>query len=336
MDNLRGSAQIAAVAPDASEQRQRIAVVIPCYRVGEQIVGVLAQIGPEVSGIYVIDDACPEASGERVEQYVKDPRVRVIRHPDNQGVGAATISGIRQALLEGADIIVKIDGDGQMDPALIGRFVRPIAEGEADYSKGNRFFNPEDTARMPRVRLIGNAGLSLLAKLSTGYWHIFDPTNGFIAIHRKVAQLLPFEKIDHRFFFETDILFRLNVLRAAVVDIPMRAVYGEERSNLRIGREFFRFAGGHLRTFFKRIFYNYFLRSFSIASVELVLGTSLAVFGTAFAVDAWIESKVQQTPATAGTVMLGALPILVGIQLLLSFLNYDIESTPKTCLHRRL
>lgn len=313
-----------------------IAVIVPCYRVARHILDVIARIGPECSLIYVVDDKCPEYSGQIVERECLDKRVRVIRHDVNKGVGGATLTGIRQALIDGAEVVVKIDGDGQMDPTLIERFVRPILEGDADYTKGNRFFNPEDAVTMPGVRLLGNAALSFITKLSTGYWNIFDPTNGFIAIHRKVAVLLPFEKISERFFFETDMLFRLNVLRAAVVDIPMKAVYKDEKSNLKVTRELFGFLLGHGRIFAKRVFYNYFLRNFSLASIELVLGSTLILFGLVFGIQAWIESTTAAVPATAGTVMVGALPIIIGTQLLLSFVNFDIEATPKSCLHKRL
>ena len=139
-------------------------------------------------------------------------------------------------------VVVKVDGDGQMDPRLIPSFVYPILRGEADYTKGNRFFDLESVRTMPRFRLLGNAILSFMTKLSSGYWNLFDPTNGFTAIHTDVARHLPFDKISRRYFFETDILFRLNTLRAVVVDVPMEAKYGDEVSNLKISKivlEFF-------------------------------------------------------------------------------------------------
>ncbi len=130
--------------------------------------------------------------------------------------------------------IVKIDGDGQMDPKLLKRFVLPILKGQADYTKGNRFYNLDNIDRMPGIRLFGNAVLSFMTKLSTGYWDTFDPTNGYTAIHSKIAEQLPFDKISSRYFFESDILFRLNTLRAVVFDIPMETLYGDEKSNLKI------------------------------------------------------------------------------------------------------
>lgn len=310
----------------------RIAVVIPCYRVTAHIQSVIERIGPEVDAIYAIDDACPDHSGRFIQDNVTDPRVRVLFHTTNMGVGGATLTGMQQAASDGADVIVKVDGDGQMDPRLIPSFVGVIATGEADYAKGNRFFEPEGVAQMPLVRLLGNAGLSFLAKFSTGYWQTFDPTNGYFAIHASLVELLPADKIAKRYFFESDLLFRLSILAAKVVDVPMFARYADEVSGLKPHREIPRFAVAHLRNFGKRIFYNYFVRSFSVASVELVLGLFLTTFGIIFGLSSWGF----QTPATAGTVMLAALPIIIGTQMLLAFLNYDIQSVPRTTLHLRL
>ncbi|MBP8926862.1 MAG: glycosyltransferase family 2 protein, partial [Pseudomonadales bacterium] len=241
------------------EIEMQVAVVIPSYRVRERIVDVVGGIGPEVHRIYVIDDACPEQSGKHVREQVVDPRVSVLFNEENLGVGGAVMTGYRAALAEGADIIVKIDGDGQMAASLIPDFIAPIQAAEADYTKGNRFFNPDDLMAMPLPRLAGNAALSFLTKLSSGYWNIFDPTNGFTAIHADVLRQLPLGKIEQRYFFESDMLFRLNTVRAVVVDIPMRAVYGSESSNLRIGRVLIEFTLLNARNTLKRLLYNYFL-----------------------------------------------------------------------------
>ena len=232
----------------------------------------IARIGCECWRIYVVDDACPEGSGDLVEARCSDPRVRVIRHRKNLGVGAAVMSGYRAAVSDGAQVIVKIDGDGQMAPELLPGFVAPILDGQADYCKGNRFYELDHLDRMPLVRKLGNAALSFMAKLSAGYWDIFDPANGFTAIHAAVARRLPFDKISQRYFFETDMLFRLNTIRAVVVDIPMDATYGDETSSLKVSRVFAEFLYKNLRNGAKRVFYNYFLRDFTIASLELVVG----------------------------------------------------------------
>ncbi len=313
-----------------------IAVVIPSYRVRDHVLSVLAAIGPEVNRVYVVDDACPDHSGDHVEQNCRDPRVRVLRHPSNRGVGGAVLSGYRQALADGAQVIVKIDGDGQMDPALIPAFVEPILRGEADYTKGNRFYDLAQIGRMPGMRIFGNAVLSFMAKLSTGYWDLFDPTNGFTAIHAEAARLLPHDRISQRYFFETDLLFRLNTFRAVVVDIPMDARYGDEVSHLKITRILGEFLFKHARNFCKRIFYNYFLRDLSVASLELVVGLGMVVFGASYGAYHWTLSMQTGITTPAGTVMLAALPGLVGLQLLLAFLGFDIASVPQRCMHPRL
>ncbi|WP_459200420.1 glycosyltransferase family 2 protein, partial [Pseudomonas tremae] len=244
-----------------------IAVVIPCYKVKSHILGVISGIGPEVDKIYVVDDCCPDQSGAFVEQECSDPRVKVIKCPVNQGVGGAVMTGYAAAIADEVDVIVKVDGDGQMDPLLIPDFVLPILNGQADYTKGNRFFDLEEIRQMPKIRLFGNAALSFLTKLSSGYWDLFDPTNGFTAIHADIAKHLPVKKISKRYFFETDILFRLNTLRAVAIDIPMDAKYEDEVSNLKISKIIGEFFVKHMRNMGKRIFYNYYLRDMSLASI---------------------------------------------------------------------
>lgn len=313
--------------------QQAIAVIIPSYKVREHILGVIETIGPEVQRIYVVDDCCPDQSGNHVEAHCRDPRVVVIRHAENQGVGGAVMTGYQAAIADGMQILVKIDGDGQMDPDLILDFVDPIAAGEADYTKGNRFFNLEKIRSMPTMRLFGNAVLSLMCKLSSGYWNLFDPTNGFTAIHANVARKLPVDKISRRYFFETDMLFRLNTLRAVVVDVPMDAKYGDEVSNLKISKIVGEFFAKHVRNFFKRIFYNYFLRDMSLASIELPLGLLFLGFGILYGGYHWIGSSEAGVSTPAGTVMLAALPALMGLQLILAFVSYDIASVPRRPIH---
>lgn len=311
-----------------------IAVVIPCYKVSAHICSLLQGIGSNVDLIFVVDDCCPEKSGALVESTCADARVHVIYHQVNQGVGGAVMSGYKAAIEAGADVIVKVDGDGQMDPGLISDFIAPVISGEADYTKGNRFFDLEEIRAMPKVRLFGNAVLSFMTKLSSGYWDLFDPTNGYTAIHADVARHLPFEKISRRYFFETDMLFRLNTLRAVVVDVPMDAQYGDEVSNLKISKVVGEFLVKHARNFVKRIFYNYYLRDMSLASIELPLGILLFISGCVFGVYHWVSSLQEGVGTPAGTVMLAALPILMGTQLVLAFLGYDIANVPRRPFHK--
>lgn len=315
---------------------KNIAVVLPCYRVKNQILGVLSRIGPEVNHIFVVDDCCPENSGQMVKDLCKDSRVQVIFHTMNKGVGGATISGIKAAIQSQVDVIVKVDGDGQIDPELIPQIVYPILIGEADYAKGNRFFNMSTFATMPIVRKVGNLGLSFFTKLSSGYWHIFDPTNGFFAIHAGVANLLETEKIDNRYFFESDLLFRLNLSNAVICDIPMFARYGDEASSLVVRKVFFEFFLKNTRNFSKRILYNYFLRDFNAGSMSLVFGAIFSTFGLTFGIIQWYWSVHTGNIATAGTVMLAALPLTIGLTLFLSFLNFDLSQQNRIPLQKRI
>ena len=310
-----------------------VVVVIPCYRVRAQILPLIATIGPEADWIIVVDDACPECSGEYVRENCSDPRVKVLHNQANLGVGGAVLQGYAHACDLGADILVKMDGDGQMDPLSIKSLIRPIVEGRADYTKGNRFFNVEGLRSMPKERLLGNAVLSFFSKISSGYWTIFDPNNGYTAISARVFGLLPWKKISSRYFFESDMLFRLGTVRACVVDVPMGAIYANEKSNLKISRVLYEFLYKHLENTFKRIVYNYFLRNFSLASIELVAGVCFVLFGGVFGAVHWLESIRTGITASTGTVMLAALPIILGAQLLLSFLAFDIGSAPTVAIH---
>jgi glycosyltransferase involved in cell wall biosynthesis len=320
--------------PELSEQKfVSIAVVIPCFRVREQILDVLSSIRKEITNIYVIDDACPENSGQYVEKNCSDSRVTVVQHESNQGVGGATITGYQLALKNGASIIVKMDGDGQMDASSIPGLIEPLLSGEADYSKGNRFSRFEDLRGMPVLRLLGNSFLSFISKFSSGYWNVLDPTNGFTAIHANVVSALPIGKLSKRFFFESDMLFQLNLIRAVVVDVPMRSRYLGESSNLRIRKVGLEFLIKHMRNAVKRIICSYFLHNVNIASTQLLFGLPMLVGGASFGLWKWTEAFEKAEVASSGTVMLAALPIIIGIQLLIAFMAYDIQSVPKQPIH---
>ena len=307
-------------------------VVIPAYRASASILSVIEAIGPEIGLIVVVDDGCPEGTGVMVANKCADRRVTTLMHGLNQGVGAAFLTGMRYAIQRGADIIIKVDADGQMNPARVPALIHPIASGQADYVKGDRFFFLTNAATMPAVRRLGNLALSFLAKLSTGYWTIMDPTNGFFAIHARVAELLDDERIAKRFFFETDLLFHLGLVRAKVVEFPMRASYGNEVSNLRVSHQLRPFLAGHLRNTARRILYRYFFRDLSLASLQLVAGAALFPFGLVFGLYHWWAAPPDQLVPT-GTIMIAALTFLIGFQLVLSFLNYDIASSPREPLY---
>jgi glycosyltransferase involved in cell wall biosynthesis len=237
-------------------------------------------------------------------------------------------------LATGADIIVKVDGDGQIDPALVPRLIELIRIGEADYVKGNRFYARQSVRGMPRARLVGNVALSFMTKLSSGYWRIFDPTNGFTAIHRHALSLLELSTLSRRYFFETDMLIQLGNIRAVVRDMPMTARYGDEESNLAVGSVLPEFFGKHLRAIVRRFVYWYFLRDFSLASVNALLGLLMLVSGGLFGAVTWVQGLGTGRLTPTGTIMLAALPVLLGTQLILNFLSYDISNEPSVPLQR--
>ena len=318
----------------------RIGVVIPCYRVAKQILNVIGDIGPEVEKIYVVDDRCPEESGLLVQKSCKDPRVKVFFHAENYGVGGSVKTGWKAGYSDGMEILVKLDGDGQMDPRLIPALVEPIETSRADYTKGNRFFTPRGLSQMPLLRLIGNAGISLLAKLTSGYWQVMDPTNGFIAIHSSLLPFLEIQKLHNRYFFENDVLFRVGLLRGAVQDVPMLSRYLDEHSNLSVLTVLFTFPWLFLFRFYKRIIYRYFLRDFNAASILMLLGKPLALFGITFGTIKWQQSIHTGIVATSGTVMLAALPLLFGVFMLLFAFLFDVSTVPTVAvfptLHKQL
>jgi glycosyltransferase involved in cell wall biosynthesis len=318
-----------------SQQGPRIGVVIPSYRVKSHIKDVISGIGKEVSRIYVVDDACPETSGEFVKAEVKDKRVSVIFHQENQGVGGAVITGYKAAMADGMEVVVKLDGDGQMNPGLIPAIARPVLEGSADYSKGNRFDSLENLFGMPKIRIFGNAVLSIWSKVSSGYWTVTDPTNGFTAIHKKALEAINLDKVRKSYFFESDMLFRLSIANCVVADVPMTAVYGQEKSNLRISKVLFEFPWRHSINFLKRIFYRYYLREWSVGSFELPLGVLLITFGTWFGLSSYLAASAAGLATTAGQVTGSAVSLILGVQLLLSFLSYDVQSEPRIPRQRR-
>ena len=307
----------------------RIVAVVPAYKSESKILDVLKRMPEVVSQIFVVDDNCPNKTGALVLEKCSDKRVEVLFNESNLGVGGAVIIGFQEALKAGSDIVVKIDSDGQMDPGDIRKLIRPLVEGQADYAKGNRFNSLEDLEEMPKSRIFGNAVLSLMSKFSTGYWSINDPTNGFFAITRGALEQLSLAKLRKRWFFESDVLFRLAIIRAVVSDVPLKASYDDEVSNLRIHKVILEFIHRHIVNFTKRVFYLYYLREWSVASFEIPAAIFLLFGGLGLGINFWNQSSQLGQSATVGQVMLAALPIILGFQLFLSVLSFDVSNEPK-------
>ena len=305
-----------------------ISVVIPAFKVRQHILQVISSIPGNVSEIIVVDDACPQKTGAYVLDKSQDKRVKVLTHPQNLGVGGAMKTGYREALKNSADIIVKIDGDGQMNLKNLNRILEPLLKNQADYTKGNRFFYLSGIKRMPIARIIGNLFLSFFTKISSGYHNIFDPNNGFIAIRADALKQINLNSIDDGYFFESDMLYNLYTVRAVVRDIPMEAQYENEKSNLKIHKVFFPFLLKNCRNTMKRIMYTYYVRDFNVASIELPVGLIFSTVGLYQGFSNWIESMNRNTGTALGTQILVTLCILIGFQLLLNFITYDTQNIP--------
>lgn len=313
---------------EVSTMTARITIVIPVYRCKKHIASVLSKIPSFVSHILVIDDKCPEETGAYVSKIVNDTRVKVFFNNINGGVGSAMKRGFAEALKLNSDVVVKMDGDDQMDPKFLEPLIAPILAGNYDYTKGNRFYNPRTIRRMPPIRIWGNAALSFFNKLSTGYYSIFDPNNGYVAISGNCLKEIEIDRLSNRFFFESDLLFRLSLQRARVKDVSMPPIYNSEESNLNELNAIPTFLLGHLKNFTKRITYNYFLRDFSVGSIYLIGSSSLLTFGVLWSSVQWYIHLNLKIPTPTGTIMLGTLSLLIGAQMAIAFLAYDVTQEP--------
>ena len=305
-----------------------IAVIIPAHNEAQFIASVIHSIPPYVDYIIVVDDASRDDTSAQARAS-GDPRLTVLRNETNLGVGGAMVRGYQQALTLDSDIIVKVDGDGQMPLDHLEALLQPIVSEGYAYTKGNRFLESATLENMPYLRWVGNILLTFLTKLASGYWHVFDPQNGFTAISAAALRSLNLPRIYQGFFFENDMLVQLNIRHYRVKDVPMPTIYGEEQSDLHIRKVIFVFSRLLINRFFYRIYQKYILRDFSPIVIFLFIGTLMIVWGTVFGGYHWLQSIRTNTPATTGTVMLAAMPFILGFQLLLQAIVLDIQETPR-------
>lgn len=309
------------------KSNKKIAVVIPSFKVSKQIKNVLLSLPTFIDHIIIIDDACPENSGTIAQELLHD-KIHVIFHIKNSGVGGAVISGFKKAIELKCDIVVKLDGDGQMAPRNIAKLIQPLIDNRADYTKGNRFHDFKALKKMPKIRLFGNSILSFTIKAASGYWNIMDPTNGFCAITLHALLDINFDEIEKRYFFETDMLIHLNLTNKLVMDIPISAIYENETSNLNIKHVLLTFPFKILKGLIKRIFLKYYIYNFNMASIYLLIAIPLLLFGLFFGAYRWQVGIIENNENNPGTIMLAALPIILGLQFLLQAINIDINNTP--------
>ena len=309
-----------------------ICCVIPAYKARSTVCDVVRGVLPYVDSVIVVDDACPEGSGEAVEAAFRaHSRIAVIKRSRNGGVGAATKSGIERALELGADVIVKIDADGQMDVSRIPEIVSLIAaDPNVALVKGNRFFDSEIVRRMPPARLFGNSWLSLFVKFASGYWNILDPTNGYLAFNGSVLPSVNWRGFADCYFFEISVVCEFGLRQAQIVEMQMETIYGDGRSSLSIPRTLLSFPPKLVRLFLRRLLMQYFLFDVNLGSLYILFGFLLCVGSAGFLAFEWAQSAVTGIPRTTGTVMLGVLPFLMGFQLLLNALLYDVQFGPRS------
>ena len=307
-----------------------ITVVIPCYNVAKHIKDVICNIPDSVSYIIAVND-CSKDETESILLNLANENKKIIyiRHEVNQGVGAAMISGYKRSMELNADITIKMDGDGQMDAAHIPALVKPLVDDKADFTKGNRFRELKALQAMPLTRRIGNLGLSFIIKAASGYWNVFDPTNGFTAIKNETLKSMNFNKIHKRYYFETSMLIELYYANAVVNDIPMKARYGDEVSGLSRTKTLFQFPPKLFIAFIRRIILKYFLFDFNIASIYIIFGLPLFLFGLYYGITNYVKYSTSNIGAPTGTVVIPTLLIILGFQLLLSAVTYDITNYPR-------
>ena len=300
-----------------------LGVVVPCFMGGEITLKFIEDILPYVNKVVLVDDQCPLKTGEKILKCDFNSKVHVIFNTKNLGVGGSTKIGISWLLEQDFDIILKMDADYQMYPEDIPKMCSPIIKKECDATKGNRFTNIDKLFQMPKIRLIGNTFLSYLCKLSTGYWEIFDPTNGFLAFSSSVARDIDWHKTDNRFFFETDLLFRCSLKNIIIKNVSIDANYGDNYSSLKPLKEIYPFLTKNLKLLLKRIIYQYFLLDFNVGSIELILSIIFGFVSFLFGVYFLINSNITNEFTSAGNSSLFTIFSIISIQFFLSFIYYD-------------
>jgi dolichol-phosphate mannosyltransferase len=304
----------------------RYCIVLPAYNEGRHLAAVVGRVPDWIDGIIVVDDASTDDTLS-VAQSLTDARVRVHHHDNNLGVGGAMVTGFRAALDGGYDVAIKMDADDQMDADELPILVRPIELGMAEYVKGNRFRRAGRPADMPGRRWFGNVVLSFLTKVASGYWHVFDPQCGFLAITTPTLRRLKLDGIARDYFFENDMLIRLNVIDARVVDVDTSSLYGDETSHVKIGRVGWTFPPRLLRGFVWRFVRRHFMNDFGLIGFLTIVGAVFSLFGALFGAYHWILSASTGVPTTTGTVMIAVVPLILGMQMLLQALSLEVQGS---------
>lgn len=311
-------------------REHRIAAVVPAFNESRHIADVIAGLPEIVDAIVIVDDGSSDNTAEVVTAVAADsPRVTFLRHERNGGVGAARVTGIRHVLADGAaDIIVNLDGDDQMDTSLLPALLDPIVDGGCDFAKGNRFFSISSFEGMPPERVIGNIITTFATKIATGYWSIFDPQNGFTAIRSSMAARLGLDTIATDYSYENDVLGRLALHRARVCDVDIPARYGSETSSINPAKVIPSIIRMLWRTFWKRLWLTYVVRSFSPVALFIFLGVPLVLFALVFGTWA-VVNALGPAEVSAANAALTALTFTVGFMMLLAAMVIDVLNEPR-------
>ena len=302
-----------------------VGVVVPAHDEEALIGETLGGIPGFVDRVVVVDDGSADGTAERARGF-GDPRVEVIVHDRNRGVGAAIVTGYRRALEHGLDVVCVMAGDNQMDPADLATLVQPVARGELDYAKANRLFTGQAWELIPRARYLGNAVLSMLTKIASGYWHVADSQSGYTAIGRPMLAQLDLDRVYTGYGFPNDLLVHLNVWNARVRDFPSRPVYGVgERSGIRYHRVVPRISWLLLRGFFWRLREKYVIRDFHPLVFFYAFGFLATLVGLVLGC-VELGYRLAGNQVSVGTVVLIALLLISGSQLTLFAMWFDMES----------
>jgi len=304
-----------------------LGVVLPCYNVSQHLSEVVQSLPDYVRHIIIVNDKSSDTTAEIINNLAaSDKRIVPLEHAENQGVGGAVLTGMKKALELECDYILKLDGDGQMDSKYIPDLLEPLVKNGFHFAKGNRFNDFHALRQMPFIRRAGNLMLSFLIKAASGYWSVFDPTNGFFCIKKETLEKIDFARIEKRYFFESSLLVELYYTGAKICDVPIPARYGNEKSGLSVIHTIFTFPVRITKAFARRILLKYYIYDFNIFSIYFMIGAPLLLFGLVFGIIKWIHYGTANVPAPTGTVMLATLSVILGIQLLLSVIQYDISS----------
>jgi glycosyltransferase involved in cell wall biosynthesis len=304
---------------------KRVGVVVPAYDEEPLIGATLAGIPELVDRIIVVDDGSTDRTAEAAVAR-GDQRVEVLSHERRSGVGAATLTGYRRALADGLDVVVVMNGDNQMDPEDLPKLVAPVARGELDYSKANRLASGQAWQLIPKTRFFGNAILSMLTKVASGYWHVADSQSGYTVVSREMLERLDLDHIYTNYGFPNDMLVHLNVWNARVRDFPSRPIYGVgERSNMRYRHVVPRIAWLLVRGFFWRLWEKYVKRDFHPLVFFYVMGFIATVAGVLLGLVV-VGYRIAGYSIPIATVVLVALLVISGLQFTLFAMWFDMES----------